>query len=867
MADDPNRPSELPDSLRRQLDDFRRDLWRTKIAEALLAGFCGLLFSFLLVFVLDRIGSTPTLLRLSILIGGTSLAGIFAPIVLHRWVWRHRRENQLARLIAKRFPGLGDRLLGAIELQQQQENSDTLSPRLRAAAMQSVAEESAQRQLTAALPTSLRRRWLLALLSGLTLTIAAFSLAPQAGWNSLKRWLMPLSEAPRYTFTSLEQVPTEWIVPHGEPFEKRLRLSPDSEWQPAKGSARYGKQDPLTVPLHDRSYLFEFPAQQDPGIVRIAIGDARHSIRVTPSQRPSIRRTTATVKYPAYLQLPDREIDLGPGLLPVVRGSSVSVRVEATRPLAAAHFGPLFHEQQQIADGGPMLLSSNQASTPALEIGDQDARLPIRWTDQLGLDGDDGFEVRIDSLADEPPSVQLQGSIRQHVMLPEETIDLEILADDDFGIRRIGLEWSGEFTRASDGKPAKGELPLLRGGPSMPRLTSPAAFSPSAFGITPQKLVLRAWCDDYLPERPRTYSQSITLFILTRDEHAQMLKTRFDRAIGELEDLARRERGLYEENQRLEKLEPAELQNEETRERLKAQQDAEAQQAERMKELAESTSKLFKDSTRNGSIDKTTLGKIAEALESMRELADQDLPKIDQQLGAAQDEKNTAEKANEDVAKAVEKQATALEKMREAIERANEANERFEAGTFVNRLKKAASEERGIGTTLWESYERSAAAFTSELDPSDAGRLLDLVRQQSNTNSDIRWIQEDLGHFFTRTNKEPYRKVLDAMVDSKIDLALEDLRLTLDANQGFLAREATEKWADQLNEWAKLLQIAAQENSGGGGNGSSPASEDEDFEFMLRMMKMIQQEQDLRARTRALETLRRSLENTPSTKP
>jgi hypothetical protein len=36
---------------------------------------------------------------------------------------------------------------------------------------------------------------------------------------------------------------------------------------------------------------------------------------------------------------------------------------------------------------------------------------------------------------------------------------------------------------------------------------------------------------------------------------------------------------------------------------------------------------------------------------------------------------------------------------------------------------------------------------------------------------------------------------------------------------------------------------------------------------MLRVMKMIQQEQDLRARTRALETLRRSLESAPPAKP
>ena len=57
------------------------------------------------------------------------------------------------------------------------------------------------------------------------------------------------------------------------------------------------------------------------------------------------------------------------------------------------------------------------------------------------------------------------------------------------------------------------------------------AFSPSVLGIKPQKLTVRAYAEDYFPERGRVYSEPITLFILTRDEHAQLLKNRFDRVI------------------------------------------------------------------------------------------------------------------------------------------------------------------------------------------------------------------------------------------------------------------------------------------------------------------------------------------------
>ncbi len=510
-----------------------------------------------------------------------------------------------------------------------------------------------------------------------------------------------------------------------------------------------------------------------------------------------------------------------------------------------------------------MNVSGTSAVTPAIPLAEKGFTVPISWTDVLGLDGQAGFEVRVDSLADEAPGIYIQGLPRQQVMLPEETVDFEVLSEDDFGIAKIGLEWSGEFTRATDETPAKGELKLVEGGPAMARLAGPAAFSPATFGIQPQKLTLRAWSEDYLPGRPRTYSEPVTLFVLTHDEHAQMLKTQFDRAISELEDLARRERNLYEENQRLEKLDPSDLQKDENKKRLEAQEEGEKQQTERMKELTEKMEKLFKDSARNGSIDKETMKKMADAMQSMKELSEKDMPEVEKKLGEAQDQKNTEEKAQEDLKKAVEKQKEVLEKMQKAVEKANDANERFEASTFVNRLKKAASEETGIASATWEAFERTGGQLLAELDPSDVGKLQETVRQQSNTTSDVRWIQEDLGHFFSRTNKEAYRKVLDAMMEARIDLQLEDLRRILDMNQGFIAKEGAEKAAAKLNEWAKLLE-GEQQQGGGGGGGESPPEQDEDFEFMLRVMKMIQQEQDIRARTRSLETLRRSYEGEPA---
>lgn len=888
MSEAPHPPHQapIPESLRKQLDRYRRKLWRIKVAEAVLAGFFGLLISYLVVFGLDRLWTTPAVVRLAILIGGAAMFAVFAPYWLHRWVFGHRREDQLARLIARRFPGLGDRLLGVVELQDQTEAADSLSPRLRAAAMEIVAEDVKRRDLSTALPPSANRRWSLAVLALFAAAAAVLTLTPRAGVNSLKRWLFPLSDTPRYTFTLLENVPSQLVVPFGEAFPIELRLSPDSEWQPAEGTARYSAQAPVRAPLTDRSYRFEFPGQQAEAKVHVEIGDARHTIKVLPTLRPAAERLTATILHPPYLQLPPREVDLRTGVLNAVEGAMVrfTLQVQADRKLSASTLGPAAtpknptpkanapkpDDKNQPAPAPAkapqpdravaMTVNGATAVSPEIPVDGPAREIPFTWRDEFDLAGESGYRVRLEPVPDAAPVVYLQGIERQRVMLAEETVDFEVLAEDDFGIQHVGIEWQGEFTRPTDQTPAKGEMKLVPGSPSVRRLNHAAAFSPAALGIPPQKITVRGWTEDFLPGRGRVYSDPVVLFVLTRDEHAQMLKGQFDRVIGELEDLARRETDLHDENQRLEKLEDQKLQEQANRERLENQKDAERENAERMRELQQRMEQLFKDANRNGDIDKETMKKMAESMQSMKELGNEDMPKVEKKLDDAADQRNTPEQSKKDVQEAVEEQKKALEKMKKAIEQANEANRNFEASTFVNRLKKAASEQDGIASALIESFERALGLRREEVDPADLRKVDDLVRQQSQTASDVRWIQEDLGHFFARTQKPIHRELLDAMRESKIDLALDDNRQRIGRNEGFRATDSARHWANQLREWAKKLSGDKDKpgGGGGGGGGGGPNPEDEDFEFMLRVMRMVQQEQDLRARTRVLEQLRRS---------
>lgn len=836
--------------------------------EAFAAGIVGLLLSFLLVYGLDRIWQTPGLVRLAILLAGVSIFTVFAPYWLHRWVWKQRREDQLARLIARRYPGLGDRLLGVIELQNQEGNADTLSPRLREAAMAAVAAETGKRKLDEALPPQWHRRWALAALCLAGGAFAAFSLTPRAGQNAFERWLMPLSKVERYTFTKLDHPPTYRAVAFGESFQVSLKLAEESEQRPETATGRYGLQPGVSSRLVGDIYQFTFPGQQDKGVVTFNVGDLVHQLVIEPVERPAVQNSVAVVTPPEYLGIPERTMDLNVGVVSAVEGSKVSIALTTNRPLAAARFGPTRAQMiEELPDApvhepssGKLTISGSIAKTPAINVGVVPFEIPFDWTDELGLTGASGYRLRVDATRDAPPTCYLQGIERQKVMLPEEKVEFEVLAEDDFGAREVGIEWTGQFTRPTDEIPAKGELKLASGGSEQERMVVPAIFCPKAYGITPQKITLRGYTEDYFPKRGRVYSEPVTLFVLTRDEHAQMLKNKFDRTITEMEDLARREQELLDENQRLEKLDGEQLQKDENSKRLENQEQAEAESKRRMEELKDKMESLMKDAARNGDIEKDTLKKMAEALKSMQELAKEDLPKVESKLNDSQDKANSSEQTSKDVAEAVKEQKKAVEKMQEAIAKANEANRKFEAGTFVNRLKKAAGEESGIVSSLVEAYDRILGVKSPKLDPTEKRRLDEASNQQASTASDVRWIQEDLASYFARTSTEVFREILDDMRASRIDMGLEEVRSLLATNHSFVATEKSRNWADKLTEWAKKLEGEKDKDGEGGGGegGGSPNPEDEDFEFMLRVMKMVQQEQDLRGQTRALEQLRRA---------
>jgi hypothetical protein len=248
LAQVPDR-LQLPESLRDQLLDYRRRVWSIKMIESVAAAIFGLLVAFLLLFLIDRVWDTPASVR-SLLFVVAWVGAAIIPQAFYRWVWRNRRLEQLARLVGRKHPQIGDQLLGVIELVR----SDSEQARSRAlceAAIHQVAQDARRRDFRGAVPDARHRLWGWLVGAAAVGSLGLLVACPDAATNAWRRLLAPWRNTPRYTFAAVEPLPATMVVAHGEPFSVSARFGEKTAWRPREGVIRLGEQHPVTAPLRD----------------------------------------------------------------------------------------------------------------------------------------------------------------------------------------------------------------------------------------------------------------------------------------------------------------------------------------------------------------------------------------------------------------------------------------------------------------------------------------------------------------------------------------------------------------------------------------------------------------------------------------
>jgi len=616
-----NHRLELPDSLRTQMFEFRKRVWIVKTAEALCGALFGVLLAFLVTFALDRVWDTPTSVRLGLFVVAV-LACTVVPLALHRWIWQQRKIEQLARLLTQTYPSIGDQLLGIIELVRS-ESEQARSLALCEAAIGQVAEQAAPRDFTTAVPRPRHVRR--AVMAGLTLAtgLTLLTLYPAATANAWSRFLMPWQDTPRYTFTMVDELPKQLYVAHGEPVDFKVQLAAQTVSRPQNGVVQPGMQRPINSTLTGNEYLFGLPPQIDSSTLSVEIGDFTQQLPIEPVLRPEISSFVADVRLPDYLERkePLRK-DVRGGAVSLVKGSAATFTATASRKLTTASVA-----------GNAILPADATIISPSQKV-DADRKVIFEWTDEYGLSGKEPFTLTIKSLDDEMPAISCADLPSRKVVLDREQLTFTVHAQDDFGVKRVGIVWQGLDT-TNFSKPAHGERIIAAGGPDKEQLELTGTFTANSLGIEPQPIEVRLFAEDYFPGRERVYSAAHLLYVLNAEQHAIWLTEQLSKWHRQSLDVRDRELQLYEKNKELRALTADEITQAENRRLIETQAAAERVNGRRLARLSDGGQELIKQAMRNPEFGVGHLEKWAEMLQILKDISSNRMPTVADMLKQA----------------------------------------------------------------------------------------------------------------------------------------------------------------------------------------------------------------------------------------
>ncbi len=612
----------IPPNLQRKLESFQHRLWSTKIAEGALAGLAGLGLSYLVIFGIDRVIDTPVWLRYTILALGFSVPCIGLPLRWHRWVRQQKSLEQVARLLRRSYPRLGDELLGIVELSQSSSSGN--SRVLIEAAMRQVDARIANQEIADAVPANHYRAWLTSTVAILGVSAALILLVSDAAQNALARWMSPWKPVDRYTFAQLETLPTNVIVPYAENFALDPALAATTEWKPRQATVKLPGKTRLRADRESDDYHFEVPPQKKPGSLALRVGDEYQKIEVTPLPRPELIELKATLRLPDYLRYEsDPVLSIRGGTVSVVNGASVTFVGTTSRDLSDASIDDEFTK-----------IIGAKFSTEPITVSEPVTKT-FSWKDIHGLKAKSPLELRISPVEDTPPDVFARQISDERIVLADEVVSFDVSASDDYGLKGVGLQWWGTNDPISNPDPATGEKPIAAGKPEEREIESRATFSASREGIKPQTIQLRAYAEDYLPDRKRSYSPTFVLHILSPEDHASWLTQEFGKWFRNAREVYEKEQQLFETNKSLRRLSADELDRPENRRQLLQQASAEANNGRRLDALTQAGRELVKQATKNDEFDAGRLESWATMMRALDDIAGKRMPSVSDLLKQA----------------------------------------------------------------------------------------------------------------------------------------------------------------------------------------------------------------------------------------
>lgn len=470
-------PASAPLGLSDRLVDLRRRWRRLVLTKSLFAAVAVGVAAIVAAGALDWAVHLPALLRAAVLVGLLVVGGR-SFIRVRRQVHTLNDDLALALRVEGHFPTLNDALASTVQFDRHPDGSEALRQATRRYAVRE-AEDCDFRELLDRRPVW---RALLGVLAAFAAAIPLAFLAPGPARSAMVRLFDPFGAHPWPPQTVLTVDAPDWL-PRGEPFVLRGRLDGVIPERGTFGFALEGAasvEQPVPVtPTDDAGVLV---VRLEPNRVprtfryRVRANDAEtpwKTVRVLPPPQlaPLDGRPSPQIHldFPAYTDLPARDLADGGGSVDGVTGTIVRLRAATDRPIARA-WVELANDPPRAAITAGLLpvAPDNPLSAVALSgaadaiTGRTPARLDatgqrfglsfrpyvggpytLRFEDEAGVGGKRSLDVRLQP--DPSPAANLERpSAGQDSLsvLPDAALPLVVRVDDPtFAVRSAWLEY------------------------------------------------------------------------------------------------------------------------------------------------------------------------------------------------------------------------------------------------------------------------------------------------------------------------------------------------------------------------------------------------------------------------------------------
>ncbi len=845
----------LPPDLQNRFSVLERRLFRVESVLTGASAIAGLSTSYLLVFISDRFWDSPTWFRMASFLGGAIIVTSAVYTWGKRWGWARRDLRAFAKMVQNRFRRLGDRLLGIVELADESKRPPHFSTELYQAAIAQVADQAAAFNFAEAVDTSKLRRSVTVASMVLILALVPFVIVPSVGTNTLKRLLLPWASVTRLTLVELHGLPSELIVPHGEPFLLEGRTSFRTIlWQPktlryltsiTRGSA---KSDP------DQTWVLQIPAHLNSTILRVRLGDAEAAVTIKPTLRPALSSMTAMVKYPEYLGYPQGVQNVQGASFSVVSGSAVTLRGSATRSLASAFF--------QVPQGTPLPLTVEGSvfNSSPFEIMDP-VEGEFGWVDQLGLSNSAPWRIMLQPQPDLAPTPEIVGLPSDLMILESEVLNIQLAAQDEFGVKQMGLLWELSGSDATN-------ITSLNGfrtdatNTLHKKLEATYSFTPTILGAAVDTtLIVRGMALDFFPGREPVVTPPRRIQVVGNEQHAETVRQKLESLMSQLEEVTRTEEKVAHETSTLQQDQAAsEVAAAKRAAELKATQE---QNANQLREMSEEGMSLLREAMRNPTFSEKVLSEWNKSLREMQEVSKQSMGDAAKKLEDAARGNQSSDERKQKLAEAREKEEEALQDLQQLQKKVNRGLDDMQALTLAQRLRKLGGREHDLEMSLLKSVQETIGLSLAELSPRQTKVLTVAAEDQTETQKETTQLSVELNRFFERTQKESYGQVSKEMKSARAPEELDHIRGLIRDNVAMEAMQNLSLWSDKFVAWADILEPPRKKNSGnenssGGSDGESKA--DTAMQQLIELLRLRESQVNVNERTRLLEQQKTEVE-------